>query len=103
MRRVLLLALLAQLAGCYTLNEDRFAAYVAETVWPGMPWAQANERMHSAGFTCNLRAISLETACSRVQHSLLYTCVEHVHLTMDNEHKTVTSVSVAPRISCAGL
>ena len=103
MRLFLPLLLIAQLAGCYTLNQERFAAYIAETVQPGVPLAQAMERLSAAGFSCDPRASSPAISCTRIRQSLLpYTCVERVNL-VPNKEMTVVGFVAVPQVVCAGL
>jgi hypothetical protein len=103
MRLLLSLVLVVLLAGCYTVNQQRFAEYVAETVQPGMSLAQATERLSVAGFACDPRSASPAITCTRTRQSVLpYTCIERINLMPNTEITSVIAIAVAP-IVCAGF
>lgn len=84
MRKLLMLALagaVAQLAGCYTVNQAGLGNFVAQTVQPGMPLDQALVRMRAEDFYCNTSSAGTVTICTRNQERLLRgSCVERVDL-----------------------
>ncbi|MQA41570.1 hypothetical protein [Rugamonas aquatica] len=84
MRKLLMLALaglVAQLAGCYTVNQAGLGNFVSQTVQPGMPLDQALVRMRTEGFYCNTSSAGTVTICTRNQERLLRgSCVERVDL-----------------------
>jgi hypothetical protein len=81
MRRLLMLALALQLAGCYTVNQTQFGNFVTQTVQPGMPYDQALVRMQTEGFFCSVGSSNAITVCTRNQDRLLRSsCVERVDL-----------------------
>lgn len=81
MRKLLMLALAAQLAGCYTVNQAGLGNFITQTVQPGMPLDQALVRMRTEGFYCNTSSAGTVTICTRNQERLLRgSCVERVDL-----------------------
>ncbi|GJJ04556.1 hypothetical protein RugamoR64_50940 [Duganella rhizosphaerae] len=84
MRKLLMLALLgglAQLAGCYTVNQAGLGNFVTQTIQPGMPLDQALVRMRAEGFNCNTSTAGTVTICTRDQPRLLRgSCLERVDL-----------------------
>jgi hypothetical protein len=101
--RPLVLILLTQLSACYSIDQERFAAYAAEIAQPGMPMAQATERLSVAGFSCDPRSSQPATTCTRTRQSLLpYTCIERVNLIENTKERLIDSVTV-PAIVCAGF
>ncbi|WP_332855545.1 hypothetical protein [Duganella sp. S19_KUP01_CR8] len=84
MRKLLMLALaglVAQLAGCYTVNQAALGNFVTQTVQPGMPLDQALVRMRAEGFFCSTSTAGSVTICTRNQERLLRgSCVERVDL-----------------------
>jgi len=81
MRKLLMLALLVQLAGCYTVNQARLGNFITQTVQPGMPLDQALVRMRAEDFNCNTSSAGSVTICTRNQERLLRgSCLERVDL-----------------------
>lgn len=102
-RLLLSLVPVVLLAGCYTVNQQRFAESAAETVQPGMPLAHATDRLSVAGFACDPRRASPAITCTRTRQNLLpYTCIERINLVPNAEITSVGTIAVAP-IVCAGF
>ena len=103
MKLLLPVFLALPLAGCYTVHQDRFAAYAGGIVQVGMPMAQAQQRLSAEGFSCGPRDFAPAVSCTRTRQSLLpYTCIERVNLVPAMETQSIDSVQVPP-IVCAGL
>lgn len=95
--------ILAACPGMSAKDNERFRAVVSRTVYPGMPFVSAIEKLVKAGFTCDDRTSAPLVTCSKDRQSLLpYACFERVKLTTDAERRTVTGVAPQP-IGCAGL
>jgi hypothetical protein len=94
------------LAGCPGMSvkdNERFAASVARTVAPGMPFVAAIEKLVKAGFSCDDRSSAPMVTCTKNRQSILpYACFERVNLATDIERRSVTGVTPQP-IGCAGL
>ncbi len=81
MRKLLMLALLVQLGGCYTVNQAGLGNFVTQTVQPGMPLEQALVRMRAEDFYCSTSTAGSVTICTRNHERLLRgSCVERVDL-----------------------
>ena len=81
MRKLWMLALAVQLAGCYTVNQAGLGNFITQTVQPGMPLEQALVRMRAEGFACATSTAGTVTICTRNQERLLRgSCVERVDL-----------------------
>jgi hypothetical protein len=95
MRGLLMLMLLAQLAGCYTVDQSRLGNFVTQTVQPGMPMDQALVRMQAEGFFCDATGGAV-TVCTRSQDRLLRSsCIERVDLVRGaSTAKTVGAIDV---------
>jgi hypothetical protein len=103
MRTLIFLVFGLTLAGCYTLSQERFVATVTAMVAPGLPLAQATERLAGAGFECDWRSSAPAITCTRTRQSLLpSTCIERVNLTPDSAIHAVAKVAIAP-VMCAGF
>jgi len=99
MRRLLVLMLAAQLAGCYTVDQTRLGNFVTQTVQPGMPMDQALVRMQAEGFFCdagNASIGSAVTVCTRSQDRLLRSsCIERIDLVRSTAAaRTVSAIDV---------
>lgn len=99
MRRILMLALALQLAGCYTVDQSRLGNFVTQTVQPGMPMDQALVRLQAEGFYCNAGAgADTVTICTRTQDRLPLvqsSCIERVDLVRSaTVVKTVGAIDV---------
>jgi hypothetical protein len=94
------------LVGCPGMSvkdNERFAASVARTVAPGMPFVAAIEKLVKAGFSCDDQSSAPLVSCTKNRQSILpYSCFERVNLATDIERRTVTGVTAQP-IGCAGL
>jgi hypothetical protein len=81
MRRLLMLAMALQLAGCYTVNQSALGNFVTQTVQPGMPLDQALVRMRAEGFFCSTSSAGTVTICTRNQDRFLRgSCLERVDM-----------------------
>jgi hypothetical protein len=102
-RYVFITSCLLCLGGCYTVNNDRFAADMHKLVEPGLDMASATKHLEAHGFTCDAVSAAPSTTCMRTRQSLLpYTCIERVNLVPDGEQPRVKRVDI-PQIMCAGL
>lgn len=97
---LLTVAMGAQLAGCYTVDQTRFSGFVAQTVTAGMPTEQALVRMGAEDFQCDTRSPGLVIVCTRKQQHVPGNCIERVDISHSKNSKTVTAVDV-PAIRCA--
>jgi hypothetical protein len=102
MRRLLMLGLALQLAGCYTVDQSRFGNFVTGTIQPGMPMEQALVRMQAEEFFCNTSSGDSVTVCTRTHENLLRgTCTERVDIVRSaGSTKTVGAVDVL-QIRCS--
>lgn len=97
------IAMVSCLAGCYSVNQDRFAANMHALVRPGMPVNAAVNVLQARGFACDARSAAPAISCTKDRQSLLpSTCIERVDLSVDGAGTTVASIKVPP-IICAGL
>ncbi|MES2161117.1 MAG: hypothetical protein V4476_08195 [Pseudomonadota bacterium] len=107
MRKLLMLALLglvAQLAGCYTVNQAGLGNFITQTVQPGMPLDQALVRMRAEDFNCNTSSAGSVTICTRNQERLLRgSCLERVDLVRSaTSTQTLGAIDVM-EIRCAKM
>jgi hypothetical protein len=94
---------LLALAGCYTVDNERFARHVDSLVRPGMTVAEARRRLEADGFSCDPRSVAGAVTCGKTRQSLLpYTCIERVDLRPRDEQLAADKVEVK-QILCAGL
>ena len=102
-RYVFITSCLLCLGGCYTVNNERFAADMHELVAPGLDMASAMKRLEANRFTCDAVSAAPATTCTRTRQSVLpYTCIERVILMPISEKPGVGRVDV-PKIMCTGL
>ncbi len=104
MRKLLMLALLVQLAGCYTVNQAGLGNFITQTVQPGMPLDQALVRMRAEDFNCNTSSAGTVTICTRNQGRLLRgSCLERVDLVRSaTSTQTLGAIDVM-EIRCAKM
>jgi hypothetical protein len=91
------------LGGCYTVNNERFAADMHKLVAPGLDMASATKHLEANKFTCDSVSVTPPSTCTRTRQSLLpYTCIERVNLVPATEKPGVERLDI-PQIVCAGL
>jgi hypothetical protein len=102
-RYVFITSCLLCLGGCYTVNNERFAADMRKLVEPGLNMASATKQLKANGFTCDGVSAAPLTTCTRTRQSLLpYTCIERVNLVPAGVPSGVERVDI-PQIMCAGF
>lgn len=98
-----MLLMAGALAGCYTVDQTRFSAFVANTIQPGMPMEQVAVRMAAEGFYCDGRVAAPAIVCSRGQRRVFPgSCIERVELGTTGGGKTLARIEIAP-IVCPHL
>lgn len=89
-------------AGCYTVNDERFAGHVHTLVKPGMTMESAARQLAADGFDCAPAAPTPSLTCAKTRQRLIpSTCIERVNLyTWGNSAVDLIEV---PPIMCAGF
>jgi hypothetical protein len=91
------------LAGCYTINDQRFSAHVQTLVQPDIPVDAAIAALQNDGFICDPMLPTPSKTCSKIRQRLLpSTCVERVNLYVSDNRRKVEHVEVR-KIMCAGF
>jgi hypothetical protein len=103
LRKVLMLLVAGAMTGCYTLNDGKFAANVAEMKLEAMSLSGAIARLEQDGFSCDSRSARPIVTCTKTRQGIhLYSCIERVNLPPSSVPEMVGRVEI-PRIMCAGL
>lgn len=96
-------ALTLCLAGCYTVDDERFATHVQSLVRPGMPLEESIAVLRQDGFTCDPAPPMPSKTCSRRRQLLLPSaCAERVNVYAGGKPHTVERLEVR-KIVCTGL
>jgi hypothetical protein len=103
MKTLILTACVLYLTGCYTVDDQRFAAHVQTLVRPTMPLTNAIAALEDDGFTCHSMLPTPSKTCSKARQRLLpSTCIERVNLLVSDKRTEVEQVEVQ-KIICAGF
>jgi hypothetical protein len=89
-------------AGMDVRDNEHFLEEATQIVLPGMSYANAVQRLSSAGFVCDEHSAQPTLTCNRTRYQFLYTCVDRINLTIDDSRTRVSSVDPRP-IACAGF
>ncbi len=89
------------ITGCYTPNPGRLASEAHHLVKAGMPLATAEERLHTAHFSCRPSEVGVVTCYrSRAHLLMLSSCFERIALVegvnLDERIQIVAAVEVPP-------
>jgi hypothetical protein len=99
-KRLIFLAGVALLSGCYIANQPEFEASIHKRVSVGMPLQTAVAALAERKLQCHGEN---PVDCSRLRQSLMpYSCVERVHLYSSGPDRVVSEIQI-PKIACAGL
>jgi hypothetical protein len=91
------------IAGCYTVNNERFAGHVQTLVEPGIKMDTATRRLEADGFSCGPAAPTPSRTCAKTRQRLIpSTCIERVNLYTSGNSAIVERIEV-PHIVCAGF
>lgn len=102
-RYVFITSCLLLLGGCYTVNNERFAADIHKLLEPGFDMASATRNLEAIGFSCDSVSAAPWTTCTKTRQGILpYTCIERVNLMPASKQTGVERVDM-PQIMCAGL